>query len=426
MKFVKHHIILICLVILSAVFHGCSTCTDSNANSQSDPEDSLTSLSETNIIGADTAALFRKNFKEMLKLSKPVKLPYKFRMDFYKEYDEKCAFHELLRDPFIGWSVDNPFERCYYIEGYLPDTSKFFTLLAMRSDVENEGGIITLDKNCKLISSKIIHNHSSVDDIAWSIYHDENYFTIDQGLKIHYYFHRKRAYLDIWGEIYKNEYTEGFFDAEYENRGYIDGHGNIIYDQKNEITLKEKLFDVLDAADTQMKFQISSDSTATLVKDSSYRNLNNGFLIPLKIRIDGKKYIVNCIGDSAFIGCNGLNSIVIHEYIDKIGISAFENCKNISYISLHDGLKEISPKTFYGCEKLNSIKINPGIIKIGEQAFYECSSLHGLDIPSSIEAIGSQAFANCKNLNLTIHKPEKGIVIGKDAFNGCKDVSMQK
>ncbi|MBO4530024.1 MAG: hypothetical protein J5767_05245 [Paludibacteraceae bacterium] len=205
----------------------------------------LTSAGCTTGTDAQEAAQYRKNFRSMLESSKPLSLPYKLRMDARAlEEDPSNQASEsdsLLReimsyiDGHMLVSAKNPFTSCNNLVGYLQDTSQYFTLLARELwSEDNIGYIITFDKNFELISSQCMLNHSSWE-IVEEVLIDKNYFTIDKDMKIRYYYHKISYYEDEEISI-KGHLSE----EEYENHGYIDENGVIVYDTNREVTLKER------------------------------------------------------------------------------------------------------------------------------------------------------------------------------------------
>ena len=191
---------------------------------------------------AQEAAQYRKNFRAKLESSKPLSLPYKQRMDLhaldedpsYHRGEFDSTWHELMVyiHNHLSAPNKNTFTSCNNLVGYLQDTSQYFTLLARELwSEDNIGYIITFNKNFEPISSQCMSNHSSVE-ITEEILIDENYFTIDNDLKIRYYFHKKTYYEDDAIPI------ERYGEEEYENHGYIDSNGVIVYDTINEVTLK--------------------------------------------------------------------------------------------------------------------------------------------------------------------------------------------
>ena len=81
-----------------------------------------------------------------------------------------------------------------------------------------------------------------------------------------------------------------------------------------------------------------------------------------------------CIGDGAFWGFGGIESVDIPTTVKRIGRHAF-----------------------YGCYGLTDIYIPDGVTRIGEYAFANCD-FKDLDIPSSVNIIESGAFSGCSYL----------------------------
>ncbi len=78
---------------------------------------------------------------------------------------------------------------------------------------------------------------------------------------------------------------------------------------------------------------------------------------------------VNHIGDAAFYGATGLESVTILGQLDFIGFEAFAEC-----------------------EKLTDVKINEGVNYVGYWAFRNCTGIKLLTVPQSVTNIGDEAF----------------------------------
>ena len=139
------------------------------------------------------------------------------------------------------------------------------------------------------------------------------------------------------------------------------------------------LKDVVDVSDTPLNFKITSDSTAEVMYDRFYKNLDSIF-IPAKVRIDGKVYDVTSIGNGAFYECTGLTSI----------------------------------------------HISNSVTDIGNGAFGGCSSLTNINIPESVTSVGQIAFMDCPDLDIVIDNSEDNVEVGRNAFLGCKSVTWLK
>lgn len=176
------------------------------------------------------------------------------------------------------------------------------------------------------------------------------------------------------------------------------------------------------------------------------------------------------IGDDAFRGCMGLESVIVGDNVTSIGDHAFGFCEDLEVITMPDTVTTIGENAFRCCycltqidlpselteiknytfnsSAIESIEIPAGVTKIGTGAFFNCtyleeatipdtvlsigsfafsicSSLKAIDIPDSVTYLGIWAFADCANLESVIIGD--GVTeIGDRAFIGCKKVtSMQ-
>ena len=100
-----------------------------------------------------------------------------------------------------------------------------------------------------------------------------------------------------------------------------------------------------------LKYHITSDSTAEVIKDGSYIKLES-VVIPSEIRVDGHVYSVTSVGE----------------------------------------------ETFFFCFRLKNVEIPSGVTSICKEAFYRCSGLTSIEIPSSVTSIGESAFSYGKVL----------------------------
>ena len=159
--------------------------------------------------------------------------------------------------------------------------------------------------------------------------------------------------------------------------------------------------DVVDASETPLEFKILTDSTAAV---SNCLLLETDTIsIPEKTHIKGNEYTVTKIEKKAFSYCRRLTNIEIPESVTSIGYSAFENCSN-----------------------LINIKIPVKVEKIEVSTFRNCSNLKNIEIPESVINIGYSAFAGCYNLDVVVDNSKDNVVVGEDAFKGCKSVRYTK
>ena len=159
---------------------------------------------------------------------------------------------------------------------------------------------------------------------------------------------------------------------------------------------------------------IGENNTAAIT--SSNKKYSGDFEIQNQVTYNGKTYSVTSIGESAFIGCDGLTSVSIPFNISSIGNSAFTNCSGLTSITIPNIVTSIGESTFFGCIGLTSIAIPNNVTTIGKSAFNGCSSLTSLIIPNSVTSIGEYAFRNCSSLTSVI--VGSGVTsIGYDAFS---------
>ena len=186
---------------------------------------------------------------------------------------------------------------------------------------------------------------------------------------------------------------------------------------------------VVDASETFLLFNILSDSTAEVTRDDSGNDCSylghDSIIIPEKVRIDGKVYVVTSIGEYAFIA-SGLISVNIPEEVTSIGASAFSYCSNLTSVIIPESVTSIGASAFDGCKSLTSIKIPESLTSIGYAAFLECTSLTSINIPESVTSIGKDAFWGCSNLEIVIDNSKKNVKVGADAFKNCKSVTWLK
>ena len=105
------------------------------------------------------------------------------------------------------------------------------------------------------------------------------------------------------------------------------------------------------------------------------------------------------------------NDILFNE--DKTILIAYR-AEGTNYI-IPDSITNIGESAFGGCESLESITIPNGVTSIGKRAFAGCSSLKSITIPNSVTSIGKCAFSGCGNLNPQI-KAEIKQRFGKEVF----------
>ena len=128
---------------------------------------------------------------------------------------------------------------------------------------------------------------------------------------------------------------------------------------------------------------------------------------------------VTSIGRDAFRGCSGLKSVTIPEGVTSIGSNAFFGCSGLTSITIPEGVTNIGLLAFYGCSSLESITIPEGVANIEKGAFSDCFGLKSVTIPEGVTSIGSNAFFGCSGLT-SVTIPESVTSIGSNAFFNCR------
>ena len=95
-------------------------------------------------------------------------------------------------------------------------------------------------------------------------------------------------------------------------------------------------------------YHISSDSTAEVIKDDSYKELES-VVIPSQIQIAGRVYSVTSIGDNAFSVCLRLTSISIPSSVTSIEDGAFSHCVGLKDIEIPSSVTSIENDVFWNC-----------------------------------------------------------------------------
>ncbi len=158
----------------------------------------------------------------------------------------------------------------------------------------------------------------------------------------------------------------------------------------------------------------------------------------------------------AFSGCEGLKEIFLPDSVAELGERAFENCGSVTRITLPAGLTVVAAALFSGCRSLETVTLPAGLERIENGAFYRCGSLTEIYIPKTVSYIAPGPFERCAALRRIVvdpgceayrsdengvlyacgqlerivrypsalpgsvwRMPEKGVEIGKRAFEGA-------
>ena len=116
-----------------------------------------------------------------------------------------------------------------------------------------------------------------------------------------------------------------------------------------------------------------------------------------------------------------LKTVILSDSVTSIGEWAFYNCSGLTSVTVGNGVTSIDDYTFYNCSGLTSVTIPDSVASIGSGAFNSCSGLTSVTIPDSVTSIGNRAFYNCSGL--TSATIGNGVTsIGSEAFRGCNSL----
>lgn len=133
--------------------------------------------------------------------------------------------------------------------------------------------------------------------------------------------------------------------------------------------------------------------------------------------------------DGVFADKAQIHHITIGDSMLGIGDYAFYGCAGIESVSLNNGLNTIGNAAFARCTNMTSFNMIPRseIKSFGKDAFMQCEALTTFTVPINVEAIGDYCFQGCKRLTKIELMPE-GLnpsikVIGYNAFEGCASLA---
>ena len=131
------------------------------------------------------------------------------------------------------------------------------------------------------------------------------------------------------------------------------------------------------------------------------------------------------IGNYAFNGCTGLQTLELPTTLTTVEENAFNSCSNWETNIDISKFTKIGNTAFYKCQKITGkIKWSEDLNVLGNGAFYECSGLTGnIVIPKGITAIGSNTFNGCSNITGELIVPKEITTIGNNAFCNCSGIT---
>lgn len=195
--------------------------------------------------------------------------------------------------------------------------------------------------------------------------------------------------------------------------------------------------------------------TREIVINRNYKNLKS-LIIPSNFidKDNDINYCITEIGESAFVDCKNLQSVILPPTITKIHKNAFCSCKKLTSIRFSNKLQIISDFAFSNtgiknitipssvcyvgnnafsfCEKLENVDFLPQEKKeeivVDNACFMECVSLKKITLPSNLEYLQTDTFKNCISLS-SLEFGSYLKILEVHAINNCqnlKELSFSK
>ena len=127
------------------------------------------------------------------------------------------------------------------------------------------------------------------------------------------------------------------------------------------------------------------------------------------------------IGDGAFGNCSGLTSVIMSSGLERIGAGAFLGC-GFSVVDMPNSVTTIDNSAFSGCDKLNSITFPKCITTISPHTLSNCANLQSCAIPNGVVTIDRNAFEGCSSLT-SIVIPASVKDVNYHSFYGCTNIT---
>lgn len=187
--------------------------------------------------------------------------------------------------------------------------------------------------------------------------------------------------------------------------------------------------------------------------------MSGTLVVPDSVSYNGDIYLVTQIGNSAFISCSTLVSVVLPGTVTTIGNYAFNDCNGLTSITIPCSVTSIGNTAFNLCSNLTRVNYsgtisqwcginfrnriaNPlfhahhlyidstevtdpvisGIVLIRPNAFVNCTGLHTVDIDSMVTTIGLDAFCGCSGL-VSVSIGSSVTSIEQNAFSSCSGLA---
>lgn len=126
--------------------------------------------------------------------------------------------------------------------------------------------------------------------------------------------------------------------------------------------------------------------------------------------------------DSLFYGCANLKEVCLPKNLKELGSNTFAQCSKLEQIRIPNTLYSIGSSCFSGCSSLKTIDLSENkMTELADNLFYNCTVLSEIRMPVELKTIAARCFYNCENLSSI--DLNNILLIGEEAFRGCKSIS---
>lgn len=134
---------------------------------------------------------------------------------------------------------------------------------------------------------------------------------------------------------------------------------------------------------------------------------------------------ISTINTNAFKGNNNIKSFIFppDSALSTINIGAFSGCSSATFENLPTKISFIGNSAFLDCIRLKSLVFTSSLKNLSSNSFYNCSSLKEVHIEdSSITSLPSSCFSLCKSIT-SIIIPNTATSIDSSCFLGCTSLT---
>lgn len=122
------------------------------------------------------------------------------------------------------------------------------------------------------------------------------------------------------------------------------------------------------------------------------------YTMPDEVELEGVKYKVAAVKNSAFGADVNLTGIKLSKNILTIGASAFSGCTKLESIEIPEGCVHMNTSVFQNCSSMVSCKVPSTMRRFESNIFSNCVALKSINLPECMEYMGQSCFPHCESL----------------------------